>query len=139
MIEIDNTTTLTIDTELLKKITLTLTHKNIELIITDSTEIKEINKTHRGIDTPTDVLSFPYEEMPNAPLGSIVINAEYVFQKAQELGHSQEQECTLLYIHGLLHILGFDHETDNGEMRQKEQEIIEKFSLPQSLIVRTQG
>lgn len=139
MIDIDNTTNLTIDAELLEKITLTLTNQDIELVITNSTEIQEINNAHRGIDTPTDVLSFPYEEMPNAPLGSIVINAEYVIQKAQELGHSEEQECTLLYIHGLLHILGFDHEVDNGEMRQKEQEIIEKFSLPQSLIVRTQG
>lgn len=139
MIEIDNRTSLKIDTPLLHKISDHLTDKDVELLITTEEEIQSINKEYRNIDKATDVLSFPYENMPMAPLGSIVISAPHVTQKAQELGHTEQDEFLLLYIHGLLHILGYDHETDDGQMRQKESELIEKFNLPQSLIVRTQG
>jgi len=139
MIELDNRTSLEVNLQLLNDITNTISDKEIELIITTSDEMKEINKEQRNIDASTDVLSFPYEEMPMFPLGSIVISSFHVETKSQELGHSQEAELTLLYIHGLLHLSGYDHEVDNGEMREKEKEIIEKFSLPQSLIIRTQG
>ncbi|MGB2553760.1 rRNA maturation RNase YbeY, partial [Campylobacter sp. MOP51] len=54
-----------------------------------------------------------------------------------ELGHERDSEIALLFTHGLLHLLGFDHEIDSGEMRSKECEVIEKFNLPKSLIVRT--
>ena len=77
--------------------------------------------------------------MPFAPLGSIVISYEYVQNIAQKLQHSEQEEFTLLFIHGLLHILGFDHEVDNGEMREKESAIITNYNLPKSLIVRTEG
>ena len=139
MIELDNRTTLTVDEPLLNSIAKTLTDKEIELIITDNAEIQEINNMHRGIDNATDVLSFPYEEMPMSPLGSIVISYEFVEEKAKELQHTYDDELTLLFIHGLLHLLGFDHEVDQGEMRAKENSLIEKFKLPTSLIVRTQG
>ncbi|MEA2072662.1 MAG: rRNA maturation RNase YbeY [Campylobacterota bacterium] len=139
MIELDNRTTLTVDEPLLNSIAKTLTDKEIELIITNNTEIQEINNMHRGIDNATDVLSFPYEEMPMSPLGSIVISYEFVQEKAKELQHTYDDELTLLFIHGLLHLLGFDHEVDQGEMRAKENSLIEKFKLPTSLIVRTQG
>lgn len=139
MIELDNRTTLEVDEPLLKKIANTLTDKEIELIITNNSEIQEINKAHRAIDKPTDVLSFPYEEMPMSPLGSIVISEEFVKEKATELGHTISNEMTLLFIHGLLHLLGFDHEVDKGEMRDKEESLIKEFDLPTSLIVRTQG
>ncbi len=139
MIELDNRTPLQIDTDIVEKIADFLTKKEIELIITDSQEMKEINKTHRDIEKDTDVLSFPYEDMPMCPLGSIVISSFYVEEKAKELGHSQNDEFALLFIHGLLHLLGYDHEIDSGEMREKEAELIRKFNLPQSLIVRTEG
>jgi probable rRNA maturation factor len=139
MIEIDNKTNLKINEDLLKKITSSLTKKDIELIITDNDEIQAINNEFRGIDKDTDVLSFPYEEMPMSPLGSIVISSNHVTQKAKELLHSEMDEFTLLYIHGLLHILGFDHEVDNGEMREEERRLIEKFNLPDSLIIRNDG
>jgi probable rRNA maturation factor len=139
MIELDNNTSLNINEDLLYKIASSLTDKDIELIITTDEDMKEINKTHRGINKSTDVLSFPYEEMPMAPLGSIVISEAHVTNKADELGHSKNDELALLFIHGLLHLLGFDHETDNGEMRLREKELIEQFSLPDSLIIRTQG
>ena len=139
MIELDNKTQLKINEHFLEAIADSLTDKEIELIITSNEEIQELNAAHRDIDKPTDVLSFPYEEMPMSPLGSIVISAEYVQNIATELGHTSSDELSLLFIHGLLHLLGYDHEVDNGEMRDKEKELINKFSLPDSLIVRTQG
>ena len=139
MIELDNRTSLNIDINMLQNIADWLSNKDIELIITDAKEMQEINKTHRNIDKSTDVLSFPYEDMPMSPLGSIVISSLHVENLAKELGHTTDDEMALLFTHGTLHLLGFDHEVDNGEMREKEVKIIEKFKLPKSLIVRTQG
>ena len=139
MIELDNRTSLNVNLDMLQNISDSLNDKDIELIITDADEMQEINKTHRQIDKSTDVLSFPYEDMPMSPLGSIVISALHVETLAKELGHTNDDELALLFTHGLLHLLGYDHEVDNGEMREKELEIIEKFKLPDSLIVRTQG
>ena len=139
MIELDNRTSLDVNEQLLAKITKTLTKKDIELIITTDKEMRDINKEHRNIDKSTDVLSFPYEDMPMSPLGSIVISSSHVENKAKELSHKSDDELTLLYIHGLLHLLGFDHEVDSGEMREKEKQLIEQFNLPSSLIVRTEG
>ena len=101
-------------------------------------EMKDINFNTRGIDKSTDVLSFPYDEMPHVPLGSIVISSNFVEDKAKLYKHSFEDEFALLFIHGILHLLGYDHETDNGEHRKKEEELICKFSLPKSLIVRVE-
>lgn len=70
-------------------------------------------------------------------LGSVVINLDLVEMKAAQLGHGRDDETALLFTHGMLHVLGFDHESDDGQMRAKECEIIEKFRLPKSLIVRT--
>ena len=139
MIELDNRTTLNVNETLLENIALSMSDKLIELIITDNREIQEINAQHRGIDKATDVLSFPYEDSPMAPLGSIIISEDFVVNKAKEFSHSTNDELALLFIHGLLHILGYDHEVDNGEMREKEAELIKHFNLPASLIVRTQG
>ena len=140
MIDIDNQTSYEVKTEILEQIANSLTNKEIELIITDNKTIAQINAEYRNIDKATDVLSFPYDaDMPMAPLGSIVISYDFVKEKAAEFGHSQDDEFTLLFIHGLLHILGYDHEVGSGEMRQKEEEIIKNFNLPKSLIVRTEG
>ncbi len=139
MIELDNRTSLEVNEPFLNSVAKTLTDKEIELIITSNEEIQEINNQHRNIDKSTDVLSFPYDDMPMAPLGSIVISSSFVEDKAKEFGHTNDDELSLLFIHGLLHLLGFDHEVDNGEMREKEAKLIEKFNLPKSLIVRTQG
>jgi probable rRNA maturation factor len=73
-----------------------------------------------------------------SPLGSIVICSEYVVQKAKEFGHTDDDEFALLFIHGVLHLLGYDHEVDNGEMRQEEARLIQKFHLPESLIIRNE-
>ncbi|WP_122892818.1 rRNA maturation RNase YbeY [Arcobacter peruensis] len=137
MIDIENNTSFIAPISKLEDITKTLTNKDIELIIVHNDEIQELNNEHRNIDKATDVLSFPLEfDMPNMPLGSIVISLDYVEEKAKEYKHSQEEEFILLFIHGLLHLLGFDHEVDNGEHRLKEEELINQFNLPNSLIVR---
>jgi len=139
MIELENKTKLDIDEDFLNSILSLLSQKEVELIITSKDEIQDINLKHRDTDKATDVLSFPYEDMPMSPLGSIVISSWHIEQKAQEFGHTIKDELSLLFIHGLLHLLGYDHEIDNGEMREKEKELIQKFNLPNSLIVRTQG
>uniref|UniRef100_UPI0040470C69 rRNA maturation RNase YbeY n=1 Tax=Aliarcobacter sp. TaxID=2321116 RepID=UPI0040470C69 len=137
MIELENNTNLEIDISSLENIANTLTKKDIELMVVKNDEIQQINKEHRNIDKATDVLSFPMDfDFPNMPLGSIVISTDFVEEKSKEYGHTFNEEFSLLFIHGILHLLGYDHEVDNGEHRQKEEELIKQFNLPDSLIVR---
>ncbi|TLP37650.1 rRNA maturation RNase YbeY [Arcobacter arenosus] len=137
MIELENNTDINIDIKKLEVIKNNLTSKDIELIFVENEQMRKINKEHRNIDKATDVLSFPLEfDLPNMPLGSIIISTDFISEKASEYNHSFEDEMKLLFIHGILHLLGFDHEVDNGEHRQKEEELIKKYNLPDSLIVR---
>ncbi len=140
MIDLDNQSTLDIDMEALEKIAASLNNKEVELIITGDATIQALNHAHRGKDTPTDVLSFPLENVGQdmMPLGSIVIAESFIRRKAIELGHTPQEELSLLFIHGMLHLLGYDHENDEGQMREKEKVLIAEFGLPQSLIVRTE-
>ena len=138
MIEFDNKTDFNFDVNSLKEIYEYLTNKDVELILTTDEEIRKLNKIHRNKDKATDVLSFPLEDIPGMPLGSIVISIDTAKKGAKEFGHNIEDEIKLLFIHGLLHLLGYDHEIDNGEMREKEKEIIKKFNLPKSLIIRNE-
>ena len=109
---------------------------DVELVFVNDDEMRKINHEQRGINKATDVLSFPYEQVPGGLMGSVVISTDTASRVAGELGHSIECEIALLFLHGVLHILGYDHEIDNGQMRQKEKEVIEHFSLPDSLIIR---
>ena len=137
MLLIDNEENIPLHVSLLESICNDHTPKEVELLLVDALSIHELNREHRGMDKSTDVLSFPIEDFPHAPLGSIVINYELAAEKALEFGHSREEEITLLFIHGLLHLLGYDHEIDNGDMRAKEEALIHQYALPSSLIVRT--
>jgi probable rRNA maturation factor len=137
MIDLENNTEFEIDISILEKIANSLTKKDIELMVVKNDEIKELNKEHRKIDKATDVLSFPMDfDFVNMPLGSIVISTDFVQEKSKEYGHSFNEEFSLLFIHGILHLLGYDHEVDDGEHRAKEEELIKEFKLPDSLIVR---
>lgn len=109
---------------------------DVELVFVNDDEMREINHEQRGINKATDVLSFPYEQVSGGLMGSVVISTDTASRVASELGHSIECEIALLFLHGVLHILGYDHEIDNGQMREKEKEVIEHFSLPDSLIIR---
>ncbi len=140
MLEIDNQTPLELEFLSLEKIADFLAPTQIiELILVSDEIMREINRDLRGCDYATDVLSFPLELIPHTPLGSVVINASLAQINTLKLGHSLEDEITLLFIHGVLHLLGYDHEKDKGEQRQKESELIKAFNLPLSLIERTQG
>ena len=136
-ISVDNQTDFVLPIDRLEDISNFLTSKEVELIVTDSRTIREINSTHRAKDSATDVLSFPIDgDFDGLPLGSIVISIDFVYEKSKLFGHSDGEELILLFIHGILHLLGFDHEVDSGEMRAKEESLIAKFNLPTSLIVR---
>jgi len=145
MIDFENRTDLKIDlkkAETILNYILSISDKtlsnNLELIIVNNSEIKEINKEYRGIDKPTDVLSFPMDILiPEAFIGTIIISSDKVIEGAKEFKHSIEDEFLLLFIHGVLHLIGYDHEIDNGEMREQERRVIENFNLPDSLIVRS--
>jgi len=92
--------------------------------------MRRLNRDYRGIDGPTDVLSFAYHEGEEAPacdetshIGDVVISVETVGRYARELGLSFNREIELLVIHGALHLAGYDHETDNGEMNRLERKL----------------
>lgn len=136
MIDLDNQTDLHIPLDMLTQIHAYLTDGELELLVVDKAQMHEINLSQRGIDKATDVLSFPFDEVPTGHLGSLVICDDFVQSAAAELGHSEDDEFCLLFIHGLLHLLDYDHETDQGEMRDKEAQIITHFNLPPSLIIR---
>jgi len=139
MIDIDNQTNLNINFEEIEKIVHFITDKDFELIIVNNNIIQSINKEYRNIDKATDVLSFPLDmSCPNMPIGSIIISSDKVKEGAIEFNHSIQNEFNLLLIHGVLHLLGYDHEVDNGEMREEEKKIIKYFNLPNSLIIRVE-
>ena len=144
MIDLDNQTDLSLDLRKLEQIADALSTKEVELLIVDDETIASLNREHRGKESLTDVLSFPLDtpfteqSIFGMPLGSIIIAASLVKQKATIFGHSEQDELSLLFIHGMLHLLGFDHESDDGEMRAREEVLITQFDLPKSLIVRTE-
>jgi probable rRNA maturation factor len=137
-ISIENQTDFSPPLDRFEEIAQELTEREIELIICNNETIQQLNSKYRSKNKPTDVLSFPLEGgFDTLPLGSIVMSADMIRQKANEFGHSPQDESILLFIHGLLHLLGYDHEVDQGEMRAREMELIEAFDLPRSLIIRT--
>jgi probable rRNA maturation factor len=114
----------------------------VNILLTSSAEMKSLNRRFRGKDKPTDVLSFPAE--PNLrsnarpPLaGEIAISAEIASHNARNLGHSPAEEIKILVLHGLLHLRGYDHECDNGQMARREKQLRAKLRLPLGLIERT--
>jgi probable rRNA maturation factor len=106
----------------------------LSLIITDDEAIRELNRRFRGVDAPTDVLAFGAEAeehfviaSENPPyLGDVVISYQRALAQAEELGHTIGEELKLLIIHGILHLLGYDHqeEADAQKMREKEEHIM---------------
>lgn len=106
----------TLFTALLKnlpKVVPIVTQKEVELLLTNNAEIHVLNKTYRGKDRPTDVLSFSLEDPVN--LGQLVISVERAEEQAKEIGQSLEEELRFLFAHGLLHLCGFDHEKPEDE------------------------
>lgn len=97
----------------------------LSIVLTNDADIREINLNYRGIDKATDVLSFPMEE--ELLLGDIVISTETVEREAAEREITQEREVAFLFIHGFLHLLGYDHETsleDEKEMFDLQEKLL---------------
>lgn len=106
--------------------------------VTDS-RMRRLNREFRGKDRPTDVLSFPASEdpaRPGEPLGDIVIAIGVARKQAAEAGHGIGAESRLLALHGLLHLMGYDHETDGGHMARIERRLRKKGGLASGLIER---
>jgi probable rRNA maturation factor len=99
-------------------------------------ELRRLNREFRKQDYPTDVLSFPAEQPSQGFLGEIAISFETARQQALEYGHSLDEEIEILMLHGLLHLLGMDHETDRGRMLNAERKWRARLGLPAGLIER---
>jgi probable rRNA maturation factor len=119
----------------------------VGIALVSDRRVQLLNRTYRRLDHPTDVLSFPaVEQHRSAPagargrdgwLGEIVIARGVARRQARSAGHSELTELRVLALHGLLHLLGYDHETDAGEMRRVEARLRRKGGLPGGLIERT--
>jgi probable rRNA maturation factor len=105
--------------------------------ITSNREIQKLNRRFRRKDKPTDVLSFP--AALNGTVGDIAISRDIAAASANRLGHPLATELKVLILHGLLHLAGYDHESDNGEMTAQESQLRLKLGLPVGLIERTNG
>lgn len=115
----------------------------VSVTLTDSEGIQDLNLRFRGMDAPTDVLSFPlfdFEGETDEPpvdeiqnmLGDIVLNLERTQAQAEEFGHSFEREAAFLTVHSMLHLLGYDHETgeeDEADMRARQRAVMERMGL----------
>lgn len=107
------------------------------VILVDKKTIHEMNKTYRGIDRPTDVISFALEDEKNMilvegrALGDIYISLDTAEEQAQEYGHSLQRELCFLTIHGFLHLLGYDHMDEKEEtvMFAKQKEILDSYGI----------
>lgn len=112
----------------------------VSIVLSNDERIHELNLEYRGVDRPTDVLSFALQEeaeeepdivIEDDMLGDILISVERAREQAKEYGHSFERELIYLAVHGTLHLLGFDHEeeTEKQEMRSKEEEVMSELKL----------
>ena len=119
-----------------------VTRAEVSIVLTGDDEIQRLNRQYRSIDKPTDVLSFPLRSAQSAdsapaipglaePLGDVVVSVDTATRQAQEHAHSLEDELSLLVIHGILHLLGYDDETESGAemMRSKEQEALRELEI----------
>ena len=98
----------------------------VHLVLTGDQTVRELNRQYRKIDRATDVLSFPDgDELPTGRLllGEIVLSVDAARRQGREFGHGERRELCELALHGTLHLLGYDHERDQGEMNEKELQL----------------
>lgn len=109
----------------------------VEVLLTSDAEMKRLNRTFRGKNKATDVLSFPTPpEIAHEHAGDLAISLETAARQAAAFGHSLRDEVRILLLHGLLHLHGLDHETDRGEMAARETTLRSELRLPLTLIDR---
>lgn len=115
-------------------------HAEVSLVVVDDDYIHELNREYRGKDRPTDVLSFALNEgdepdiidgPEEALLGDIIISIETAKRQAEEFNHGLERELAFLTVHGMFHLLGYDHEEeeDRRDMRQQEEHILSLLGI----------
>ncbi len=133
----------------------------VDVLVTSSAELRRLNRRFRGKNAATDVLSFPSHDskihhggtepqrnpFPKSSVppclcgcpaaGDLAISAQIAMRNARRLGHTAADELKILILHGLLHLAGYDHETDGGEMARKEARLRRALGLPLALIERT--
>jgi probable rRNA maturation factor len=108
------------------------------VLLTTDLAIRRLNRQFRGKNKATDVLSFPaHAPGPMKIAGDLAISVNTARRQADVRGHALATEIKVLMLHGLLHLAGYDHETDSGEMARREQKLRAKLRLPQGLIERT--
>lgn len=105
----------------------------MDVLITGNQQVQAMNRRFRRKDQPTDVLSFPSSRGG----GDIAIAAGVAARNASRYGHAPVEELKILILHGMLHLAGYDHERDNGEMAAREAALRRRLSLPNSLIERS--
>ena len=115
----------------------------VSVLLTSDAELKRLNRTFRGKNRPTDILSFPATPIPGVPVdgahqGDLAVSLETAARQAERFGHTLTAEVKVLLLHGLLHLAGFDHETDRGEMAAEELRLRIELRLPVSLIARAE-
>jgi len=125
----------------------------VSIALLPDSKVRALNLRYRGIDKATDVLSFPEKgsagffagsratrkNLPTPFLGDIAIACGIAQKQAKQLGHSLRVEFRVLTLHGLLHLLGYDHEDDGGRMARVEARLRRKAGLPAGLIARTRA
>ena len=112
----------------------------VTVLLTTDERMRELNRTFRRKDKPTDVLSFPPAPAAfagDSSGGDLAISLETALRQSQSLGHSLLVEVKILLLHGLLHLSGMDHEQDTGQMARREARLRREFELPAGLIQRS--
>ena len=115
---------------------------DVNVLLTADQRMRRLNRQFRQKDKPTDVLSFPSARLENSRekyAGDLAISIEIAKRNAQRLGHSLGDEIKVLMLHGVLHLAGYDHESDDGEMARMEDHLRRKLGLPTALISRTRS
>jgi probable rRNA maturation factor len=113
----------------------------VTVLLSSDATIRDLNRRFRGKDEATDVLSFPAKPLQNTKpaervAGDVAISVETARRQAAEQGHALATEIKVLILHGLLHLAGYDHETDAGKMQRREHQLRARLGLPKGLIER---
>jgi probable rRNA maturation factor len=117
----------------------------VHVLLADDATLRRLNKSFRGKDKATDVLSFPagpstvFFSEPEGPglEGDLAVSLETALRQANRFGHTLKEEVCILFLHGLLHLAGYDHEVDDGQMAVRETQLRHELKLPVGLIART--
>jgi probable rRNA maturation factor len=111
----------------------------VTVLVTNSRRMRMLNARFRGKNQTTDVLSFPGPSFVNGFAGDIAVSVDMAARSAKNLKHSVSEEVEVLVLHGMLHLAGYDHDADQGEMARKEIHLRRQLTLPATLIERADG